>query len=68
MPQGTIKVYNAQSRSGIIRDDAHVDHPFDFDSFRETGVREFRLGQRVKFLVEGEPPRQKVRNLTIVSF
>jgi len=47
--QGTIKVYNAQSRSGIIRDDAANEHSFDFDSFRESGVREFRLGQRVKF-------------------
>ena len=41
---------------------------FDLDSFRESGIREFRLGQRVKFLVEGEPPRAKVRDLTIVSF
>jgi len=66
--QGTIKVYNAQSRSGIIRDDAANEHTFDFDSFRESGIREFRLGQRVKFHVEGEAPREKVRNLTIVSF
>jgi cold shock CspA family protein len=68
MPQGTIRAYNAQSRSGLIMDDAKKEIAFDFDSFRESGVREFRLGQRVKFLVEGEAPREKVRNLTIVSF
>ena len=68
MPQGTIRAYNAQSRSGLILDDAKKELAFDFDSFRDSGVREFRLGQRVKFLVEGEPPRQKVRQLTIVSF
>ena len=68
MAQGTIVVYNGQSRSGIIRDDSHKDHAFDFDSFRDSGIREFRLGQRVKFSVEGDTPREKVRNLTIVSF
>jgi len=68
VPQGTIRAYNAQSRSGLILDDARNELAFDFDSFKESGVREFRLGQRVKFLVEGEVPRVKVRDLTIVSF
>ena len=68
MPQGTVKVYNTQSRSGIILDDARNELAFDAQSFRESGLREFRIGQRVKFALEGEPPRQKVRQLTIVSF
>ena len=68
MPQGTIRTYNAQSRSGLIIDDAKQELAFDFDSFRASGVREFRIGQRVKFLVEGDAPRVKVRDLTIVSF
>ncbi len=68
MPQGTIRAYNAQSRSGLIIDDAKQELTFDFDSFKESGIREFRLGQRVKFLTEGDAPRVKVRNLTIVSF
>lgn len=68
VPQGTIKTYNAQSRSGLILDDAKNEIPFDFDSFRESGMRDFRIGQRVKFALEGEPPRQKVRNLTLVTF
>jgi cold shock CspA family protein len=68
MPQGTIRTYNAQSRSGLILDDTKNELAFDFDSFRESDIREFRLGQRVKFLLEGDAPRVKVRNLTIVSF
>jgi len=52
----------------LIIDDAKQELSFDFDSFKESGIREFRLGQRVKFLTEGEAPRVKVRNLTIVSF
>jgi cold shock CspA family protein len=68
MPQGTIRTYNDQSRSGLIIDDAKQELSFDFDSFKESGIREFRIGQRVKFLVEGDAPRAKVRSLTIVSF
>lgn len=68
MPQGTIKTYNAGTRSGIIMDDAKTEIAFDFESFRTSGLRELRLGQRVRFRYEGEPPRRKVRDLTIVSF
>ncbi len=68
MPQGTIRVYNDESRSGLILDDNKSELSFDQESFRNTGIREFRIGQRVKFPVIGEPPRQKVRDLTIVSF
>jgi cold shock CspA family protein len=68
VPQGTIRTYNEQSRSGLILDDAKNELAFDHDSFRNTGMREFRIGQRVKFSVEGEPPRQKVRDLIILTF
>ena len=68
MPQGTIRMYNAQSRSGLILDDAKNEIAFDQEAFRTTGIRELRIGQRVKFSLAGEPPRQKVRDLTIVSF
>lgn len=66
--QGTIRTYNSQTRSGLILDDTKNEIAFDAESFRTTGVREFRIGQRVKFSLQGEPPRQKVRDLTIVSF
>ena len=68
MAQGTIRVYNEQSKSGLILDDAKNELAFDFESFKNSGIRELRIGQRVKFAVEGAPPRQKVRDLTIVSF
>lgn len=68
MAQGTIRAFNSQSRSGLILDDSQTEFPFDFDSFRDSGMREFRIGQRVKFRVEGDEKRPKVRDLTIVSF
>lgn len=67
MGQGTIKTYDAQTRSGVIMDDARNELLFDLESFRGSGLREFRLGQRVKYRVLGEPPRQKVRDLRIVT-
>jgi 2-phospho-L-lactate guanylyltransferase len=66
--QGTIKTYDHQTRSGTILDDAQTEYAFGPDSFVDTGMREFRLGQRVKFRVEGESPKIKVRDLTLVTF
>lgn len=67
MGQGTIKSYDTQTRSGVILDDARNELLFDLESFRGSGLREFRLGQRVKYRVLGDPPRQKVRDLRIVT-
>lgn len=68
MPQGTIKTWDRQSRAGVILDDDKNEIRFDYDAYRASGIREFRLGQRVKFRVEGEGRTLKVRDLTIVSF
>lgn len=67
MPQGTIKVYDEQRKSGTLLDDAKNEYAFDHESFRTTGVRGFRLGQRVKYSLVGEGPDAKVRNLTLVT-
>jgi 2-phospho-L-lactate/phosphoenolpyruvate guanylyltransferase len=66
--QGTIKTYDENSRSGIILDDAKRELAFDADSFRHSGIRMFRLGQRVKFQVVGQGDTAHVRDLTIVTF
>lgn len=68
MPQGTIRAFNARSKSGLILDDSKNEYPFDSEAFNNTGMREFRIGQRVKFRLEGDEKRPKVRDLTIVSF
>ena len=68
MKQGTIRAYNSESRSGLILDDEKIEFPFDQESFRDSGMREFRIGQRVKFDVVGDPSRPKVRGLTLVTF
>lgn len=67
MAQGTIKTYDEQTKSGVILDDAKKEYTFDHEAFRNTGVRLFRLGQRVKFHVIGDGERTKVRDLTLVT-
>ncbi|HJT38422.1 MAG TPA: hypothetical protein VJ818_08360 [Actinomycetota bacterium] len=67
MPQGTIKSYDTSSRSGVILDDHKNEIPFDNESFRHSGVRMFRIGQRVKYQVVGHAERAQVRDLTIVT-
>lgn len=64
MLQGTIKLYNEATRSGIILDDAGAEFAFDYESFRTTGMRLFRLGQRVKWRPE---EGTKVRELTLLT-
>lgn len=68
MKQGTIKTYDPESRSGVILDDAKVEYAYGPESFSSSGLREFRLGQRVKFKVEGQGEKQAVRDLTLVTF
>lgn len=67
MPQGTIKTYDPATHAGVILDDAKTELAFDEEAFRGSGVRVFRIGQRVKFRLEGEGHGAKVRNLTIVT-
>jgi len=67
MPQGTIKTYDESSRSGVIMDDQKTELAFDAESFRQSGVRLFRLGQRVKYQIVGSGERARVRDLTIVT-
>lgn len=63
MPQGTIKTYDEETKSGVLLDDAKTELAFGHDAFRHTGMRMFRLGQRVKFYLDGD----RVRDLTILT-
>ena len=67
MPQGTIKSYDTSSHSGVILDDEKNELAFDRDSFRQSGIRMFRIGQRVKYQLAGHAERAQVRDLTIVT-
>lgn len=61
--QGTVKTYDTTTRSGVIVDDERGEHPFDGQSFAGSGLRMLRLGQRVRFTLDG----QRVRDLNILT-
>ena len=63
MPQGTIKSYDERSKSGLLLDDAKNELGFDHEAFRLSGIRLFRLGQRVSYELDGD----RVINLTILT-
>ncbi len=65
--QGTIKNYDETKKSGLILDDAANEIAFDHESFRTTGMRLFRIGQRVSFTMQGEGAKTKVRDLRILT-
>lgn len=67
MKQGTIKTYDPKTRSGVILDDAKTEFNFGPESFSGSGMREFRLGQRVKFNLEERGSTTRVRDLILVT-
>lgn len=63
MPQGTIKHYDPATRTASLLDDSLVEHAVDRDAVDQSGLQELRMGQRVRFELDGE----RVTNLDIVS-
>ncbi|MDQ3990821.1 MAG: cold shock domain-containing protein [Actinomycetota bacterium] len=68
MPQGTIKDFDDDARTGtLLLDDGEEVH-IDAASIEGAGLRFLRIGQRVKFEVVQEGGRRLARTLRIVSF
>ncbi len=67
MPQGTIKEFDTESRTGslLMEDRAQVE--IDPTSLEGSGLRLLRLGQRVSFDVIEESGRKVARSLRIVT-
>ncbi len=68
MPQGTVKTFDPEAKAGIVLDDSLTELPLDREAFAASGLRELRVGQRIRFEVEedaqGEP---RVTNVNLVS-
>ena len=67
MPQGTIKSYDHGSRSGSLVLDDMTELTYDAATFDATALIELRIGQRVRFELEGEGDAARVANLQLVS-
>ena len=68
MPQGTVKHFDIQTRTGTVLLDDQRELPFDAETFTASGLIELRLGQRVRFEIEDTGEDKRVRELQLVSF
>ncbi len=67
MPQGTVKHFDYETLTGSVLLDNADELPIDAQTFAASGLLELRLGQRVRFGIDGADDGARVRDLTIVS-
>ncbi len=69
MPQGTVKEYDLENRTGSLLMDDRTEVAIDRSSTEGSGhIRYLRIGQRVVFDLAEEEGRKVARGLNIVSF
>lgn len=68
MPQGTVKTYDREERTGALLTDDEQEIGIDVTSMEGSGIRYLRIGQRVKFDVADEGGKKVARTLRIVTF
>lgn len=69
MPQGTIKDYDVEDRTGSLLMDDRTEVVIDQSSTEGSGhIRYLRIGQRVVFDLAEEEGRKVARGLKIISF
>lgn len=68
MPQGTIKDYDREQRTGTLLLDDATEVAIDAASMEGSGIRYLRIGQRVKFDLIEESGTKTARTLRIVTF
>ena len=67
MPQGTIKEFDPESGTGTLIDDGLLERRFDREAFAASGLQVLRIGQRVRYELEGDGEEPRVAQLNIVS-
>jgi hypothetical protein len=69
VPQGTIKDYDVENRTGSLLMDDRTEVDIDETSTEGSGhIRYLRIGQRVVFDVAEEAGKKVARGLKIISF
>ncbi len=67
MPQGTVKDYDEEHRTGSLLMEDRTEVHIDPTSMEGSGLRFLRLGQRVRFDLVEEGGRKVARSLRIVT-
>ena len=68
MPQGTVKYFDIETNTGTVMLDDQSELPVDAETFQASGLIELRMGQRVRFEVEGSGDDRRVSSINLVSF
>ncbi len=68
MPQGTVKSFDLATQTGVLMDDTLRLIAIGNEAFAASGLRELRIGQRVRYEVDGDlDGDHRVTNLDIVA-
>lgn len=67
MPQGTVKYFDYETNTGTVLLDNQDELPITAETFAASGLLQLRLGQRVRFEVDGTQDSPRLRDLTLVS-
>ncbi|MFA9431332.1 cold-shock protein [Egicoccus sp. AB-alg2] len=67
MPQGTVRKFDPATRTGTLLDDRLREYRYDRETFEASGLMQLRVGQRVRFELEGDEDDPHVTRLGIVS-
>lgn len=68
MPQGTIREFDDETRTGLLLMEDRSEVHIDATSLEGADLRSLRIGQRVKFDLAEESGRKLARALRIVTF
>jgi len=68
VPQGTVKEFENEERTGSLLLDDGAEVAIDAASVEGSGIRSLRIGQRVKFDLVEDSGRKLARGLRIVTF
>ncbi|GAA2092990.1 cold-shock protein [Actinomadura alba] len=66
--QGTVRTYDAATRSGSVLLDDGTRLDFDATAFEAGGLRMLRFGQRVNLAVESAPDGDRISVITLSTF
>lgn len=67
MPQGTVKSFDPQTGAARLLTDDLREIEITPQTFARSGLRELRLGQRIRFELEHDDDEERVTNLNVVS-
>lgn len=67
MPQGTVKGFDEQSRTGSVLLDDGTEIPLGADVFDGSGLLMLRFGQRVRFELAGTADTQHITSIDLVT-